>query len=97
VPQTTLRRNPLFRDFHGKARRALTGGWDILTEIRSHPPTQLMPVILSTADARFIQEHADQIHVLNAIALEKPFLIDELLALVSQVLHGEDTQEDNIP
>jgi DNA-binding response OmpR family regulator len=65
-----------------------TNGWEILQKLRSQPTTYDMPIILSTADARFIQQHKAQIHALGAMVLEKPFGIDMFLGTVAQALRG---------
>src|SRR5690349_13483956 len=60
-------------------------GWDILTELRNCPTTTTVPVIVITADITVYIDEA-RLENLQAMRLDKPFVIQNLLALVSQAL-----------
>jgi CheY-like chemotaxis protein len=61
-------------------------GQQILTEMRQDTDLLLTPVIVCTADSRFVRENKGLLDELGAIVLEKPFDLDALESTVSQAL-----------
>lgn len=61
-------------------------GWSVLEMMRLDPKTKEIPVIVCSADTLQIREKADHLRRHNAVSLEKPFDLDELLELVTQCL-----------
>jgi CheY-like chemotaxis protein len=81
----------IFLDIAVESRDA---GWHLLKRLRANPETATLPVIVSTADAVFVRERADDLAALGCALLTKPFDLDDLLALVAQLTgdarhHGE--------
>jgi DNA-binding response OmpR family regulator len=65
-------------------------GWHILDEMRADLATAHIPVIVSTADAQALQEHAAGLHGGGYAMLAKPFDLNELLSLVRQLAGPPD-------
>lgn len=63
-----------------------TSGWEILTEIRSRPTTSAIRVIASTTDVQFVDQHLLELQALNATVIEKPFEIETMIEMVTQML-----------
>jgi len=61
-------------------------GWTILELLRLDPATTRIPVIVCSADARFLREKATALHDLRCDTLEKPFDLDMLLDKVARAL-----------
>lgn len=59
-------------------------GWIVLDMMRLDPKTRDIPVIVCSADSQQIEEKAENLHRHNAVALEKPFDLSDLLQLVSR-------------
>lgn len=57
-------------------------GWLVLEMLRLDPATADIPIILCSADAGFIREKEEQLRDHNVDFLEKPFVLDELLAKI---------------
>lgn len=72
-------------------------GWQLLEMLRLDRKTAQIPVIVCSADARFLQAKADQLRAHAAEALEKPFTLDELLDAINLALriHNQDTLSDS--
>lgn len=70
-------------------------GWVTLDLMRLDPRTAHIPVIICSADARFLREKEAHFRAQNCRTIEKPFNLDELLMLVERALAplGKDTQE----
>jgi DNA-binding response OmpR family regulator len=64
-------------------------GWTILELLRLDPATTRIPVIVCSADSRFLRDKATSLQALRCDILEKPFDLDALLAKVSSALRGE--------
>jgi DNA-binding NtrC family response regulator len=62
-------------------------GWTILELVRLDPATAQIPVIVCSADARFLREKATTLHGLRCDTLEKPFDLNTLLEKVARALH----------
>jgi CheY-like chemotaxis protein len=58
-------------------------GLDVLTLLRRDPETADIPVILCSARTDLLADHAERLHGLRCIILEKPFALDELVELVT--------------
>ncbi|HET7036089.1 MAG TPA: response regulator [Thermomicrobiaceae bacterium] len=67
-------------------------GWQVLELLRLDPETVDIPVIVCSADSRLLREKQERLHGLNCQTLEKPFDLDELLALIRLSL-GQDAQD----
>lgn len=61
-------------------------GMTVLHEIRHHPVTERLPVLICSADGQFLEEHAADLQVLGCAVLEKPFLLEELVSAVETML-----------
>ena len=61
-------------------------GWTILELLRLDPATARIPVIVCSADGRFLREKAASLSDLDCDVLEKPFDLDMLLAKVGAAL-----------
>lgn len=58
----------------------------MLEMLRLEPAATHIPVILCSADARFLQDNAAQLRELHADVLGKPFRIDDLLAKINAAI-----------
>ncbi len=63
-------------------------GHEILKLMREDDGLSTTPVIVCTADTRFIQEHGDLLSSLHADVLEKPFNLETLEQKVEMALNG---------
>ncbi len=61
-------------------------GWVTLDLVRLDPRTAHIPIIICSADARFLQEKEAHFRTKGCWSIEKPFNLEELLALVEQAL-----------
>jgi DNA-binding response OmpR family regulator len=68
-------------------------GWALLDKLRLHSPTADTPVILCATDARILLGKAAHLQRLSCSILEKPFLIDDLLALVRKLIGPPPVRE----
>jgi DNA-binding response OmpR family regulator len=66
-------------DLHLESRN---GGMDIARQLGDRPETAGIPVILWTADARFVDEQGTWLQERGIKILSKPFELDELSALL---------------
>ena len=57
------------------------GGWKVLELIRLDPETADIPVIICSADSRFLREKGELLREKRCDVLEKPFELDDLLRL----------------
>lgn len=62
-------------------------GWQLLQLIRLHPDTHDIPVIVCSADTRFLRDKEQQLEQKGCCILEKPFDLQELLATVKKALN----------
>jgi DNA-binding response OmpR family regulator len=67
----------------------LETGWDILDQIRAHPLTADIPVIVSSAAVDSLQAREVWLQERGIPALCKPFDLDELLALIDSTLREQ--------
>ncbi len=65
------------------------GGLGVLTELRADPDLHDLPVVVCTADSRFLREHGDELAALHADTLEKPFDLDDLTTKIDTALNGD--------
>jgi DNA-binding response OmpR family regulator len=61
-------------------------GWQLLELLRLDRATARIPVVVCSADAKFLREKADQLRAHWAEPLEKPFVIEELLEKIRLAL-----------
>jgi DNA-binding response OmpR family regulator len=67
-------------------------GLHVLQKLRADPVTANIPVIICSADRRFLRERAATIQALNGEMLEKPFDLDPLLAKIQTLLMLDQNQ-----
>ena len=65
-------------------------GWTVLSTLRLAPETLHTPVIICSADGRFLSDKSTHLHVHGVEALEKPFNIEELVEMIRRMLKPED-------
>ncbi len=68
-------------------------GWTILELLRLDPATARIPVIVCSADGRFLREKAPSLRELDCDTLEKPFDLEMLLGKVAAAL-GPQAETD---
>jgi CheY-like chemotaxis protein len=61
-------------------------GWNALQLMRLVPATQDIPVIVCSADSRYLKAHEQQLRKYRSEILYKPFDLDELLAKITLVV-----------
>ena len=62
-------------------------GLDVVRELKQYSQTRDLPIIILSADAHTLREHAAELRMHGVNMLEKPYSVDELLALIhSRVL-----------
>jgi DNA-binding response OmpR family regulator len=72
-------------------------GLHVLQKLRADPVTADIPVIISSADGRFLRKKAAAIHELNGEMLEKPYDLEPLLAQIHTLLKlGEDKRAQTV-
>jgi CheY-like chemotaxis protein len=76
----------LIVDIHLLDGRA--GGWEVLSLARLVPATMALPIIVCSADARFLNAKRQELRALGCLALAKPFDIEQLLQAVAAMLDG---------
>lgn len=57
----------------------------LVAELRAHPNTSDMPILVSSTDQRLLAEVHDVLTNLNCLALAKPFSIHRLLEILVQI------------
>ena len=62
------------------------GGWIVLDLLRLNPETANIPVIICSADARFLRAKEAHLREEGCCVLEKPFRLDRLLSLIEDAL-----------
>jgi DNA-binding response OmpR family regulator len=62
-------------------------GWLVLNKVKLDPATAGMPVIICSAAISAIRANQDRLKSLGCFVVEKPFNIDELLAVTARALH----------
>jgi DNA-binding response OmpR family regulator len=62
------------------------GGWEVLSLARLLPATTTVPIIVCSADIRFLEVKRQELHAQRCIILPKPFELDVLLAAVAASL-----------
>ena len=69
-------------------------GWTILELLRLDPATARIPVIVCSADGRFLREKAPSLRELDCDTLEKPFDLEMLLGKVAAALGPQAETDD---
>jgi CheY-like chemotaxis protein len=72
-------------------------GWAILESLRQDPATSHIPVIVCSAAAPALDQHADRLRHGRVSALAKPFDVEKLLSEVDRLLKGHTTSEVTLP
>jgi CheY-like chemotaxis protein len=67
-------------------------GWTILAEMQADPALAQIPVIVTTADAIALREHAAGVHGDRYTMLSRPFDIRDLSRLVRQLAGPPDAE-----
>lgn len=66
-------------------------GLSLLKKLQAYPPTQTIPIIVSTAAVREILQYEESFQQAGIPIIYKPFDIDELLRVVKQQLGSSHT------
>lgn len=61
-------------------------GWTVLTLIKLDPSTAHIPVIIVSADTRFLRDREERLFEMRCQFLEKPFELQDLLEMVEAAL-----------
>lgn len=61
-------------------------GLAVLRTMRENPETAGIPCILCSADITFLREQREDLHVLDCEPLEKPFEVEDLVAMTRRLL-----------
>lgn len=61
-------------------------GLTLLRDLRAEAATAQVPVLVCTADARFLQLHEAELRALRAETIVKPFDLDDLLGVVAALI-----------
>jgi DNA-binding response OmpR family regulator len=72
-------------------------GLDWLRELRVTPGARCIPVIVCTADARLARLEAEQLRVLAADVILKPFDLDDVVTRVAAALSSRVTRDHVSP
>ena len=65
-----------------------TSGWELLRRLRAEPDFRTTPIIVCSADQRFLARHFHELRDQDCAILPKPFDLDQLLRLISAALVG---------
>jgi CheY-like chemotaxis protein len=65
-------------------------GWTVLELLRLDPRTTTIPVIVCSADGRFLKEKESQLRHKGCCILEKPFDLNDLLNVIMTALDPQD-------
>jgi CheY-like chemotaxis protein len=68
-------------------------GDTVLEALRADPSLATLPVILCTADAYLVSQHAERLRRLGCHVLAKPFDVDDLLGLIGTALHPPEATD----
>src|SRR5262245_3478144 len=63
-----------------------------LQALRLDPNTEIIPVIVCSADGLFLREKEQQLRAHNCEILEKPFILDDLLSKISAMMGNPQSQ-----
>lgn len=63
-------------------------GLRLLYAIRQRRELDDLPVIVSSADAVFLREHAEELASLQCVVIEKPFDLDALYTKIAAMIHA---------
>jgi CheY-like chemotaxis protein len=63
-------------------------GLDALRQLKADPETRDLPVIVMSADTATLRANAHELRMFGVITVEKPYLVEEPLSLIRQVVHG---------
>ena len=61
-------------------------GWKVLDKVKLNPKTTSLPVIICSADVLTLRERQEHLDTIGCLTLEKPFDIDDLLAVIDEAL-----------
>lgn len=60
-------------------------GWDLVQQLRQAPDTQSLPIIVCSADTRFLMRYGQALRQQGCAMLRKPFATEDLLAQLAQL------------
>ena len=70
-------------------------GWHLLQQLVQAPPTRHVPVIVTSADGEFLHAQHEHLQQWGLTVLDKPFDLNDLVALVDQwVRRGQRQTEE---
>ncbi len=72
-------------------------GWAVYDALRADAATARIPVLVCSADLASLHSHAADLRARGDAAMEKPFNITEMLALVDRLLAGAGGQGNPYP
>jgi DNA-binding response OmpR family regulator len=62
-------------------------GWEIVALSRAHPDLAVLPILVCSADVTTLRERSEELdRIGNVHVLEKPFSIDQVTAVVADLL-----------
>jgi DNA-binding NtrC family response regulator len=67
-------------------------GWALLSQVRAHPATATLPIILLTMGAPYLREWSDALHDQGCYLVEKPFELNKLLDTIATALGVQLTE-----
>ena len=68
-------------------------GWNALRIVQIDPTTRGIPVIVISADIRFLKQREQQLRGYGCAILTKPFGLDELLTQISEIIKAPRSRE----
>lgn len=72
-------------------------GWVLLNDLRQNPATAAIPVLVCTADGRFVSQRAAEVRALGAELVPVPFDLDDLLARIEAALRRAAARPSQAP
>ena len=69
-------------------------GWHLLQQLVQAPPSRHVPVIVTSADGEFLHAQHEHLQPWGLTVLDKPFDLNELVALVDQRVGSRPDQAD---
>lgn len=70
-------------------------GWDLLSILRQTSATATIPILICSADAVFLEEHADTLQTFECATIQKPFDLDVLLDTIATLIASSERGEQS--
>lgn len=64
-------------------------GLTLLQMLRLHPTTKTIPILICSADGRFLKQKQEQLRKYHCDILEKPFTITEMLSKIRTNIYSQ--------